>query len=448
MISIILYALLFFIALAFLAFVVTPVLASLFSVFVAVFPIPKVPLTYNLRNLQVRWFTALVTSIAIVLVVALMTFMLAFVKGMDKLTESSGKPGNILILADGATDEAFSRLEPYGVQQLPQNVQDLIVRTTNGDYLFSKEVYVIVTHLATDAKTGTRKRRFCQMRGIDDPVIAGAIHDVELMDVAGQKSRWFAPSGEKEVVLGNGVAKAFARDVGKEMIAPGDEIEIGNWTWKVVGVMSPASSAFGSEIWVHDRIVQDNFGRANSYSSFVVQVKDPARTREAAEALKKIGTVAFTVTPERDYYAKMSQTADQFRVACYFVACVMAIGGVLGVMITMFAAVSQRAKDIGVLRLLGFARWQILSSFMLETLAIGVLGGVLGVAIGSLCNGWTVSSIVSSGPGGGGKSVVLQMRVDTALMISGMIFALVMSAIGGFVPAVFAMRLRPLESLK
>lgn len=445
---IILYLILAIFAALFLAFVVTPVLASLFSLFVALFPIPKVPLIYNLRNLQVRWLTALVTSVAIILVVALMTAMLAFVKGMDKLTEGSGKPSNVLVLADGATDEAFSRLEPYAAEQLPQDLQNEIARTKDGRYLFSREVYVIVTHVATNPATGDRKRRFCQMRGIDDPSLAAAVHDVSLMDMSGAKSRWFSPTGEKEVVLGNGVAKSFGRDYGKESLAPGDSIEIGEWTWKVVGVMSPASSAFGSEIWVHDRIVQDNFGRANSYSSFVVQIKDPARTDLAVAIFKKISTIAFNVQSEREYYAKMTQTSDQFRYACYFVAIIMAIGGILGVMITMFAAVSQRAKDIGVLRLLGYARWQILSSFMLESLAIGVVGGLLGVAIGTLCNGTTVSSIVSSGPGGGGKGVVLQMTVDAALMAAGMIFALVMSAIGGFVPAIFAMRLRPLESLR
>ncbi len=447
MLSIILYAILLVLGIAVVAVVVLPVLASFFSLFVAIFPVPKVPLVYNLRNLQVRWLTALVTSIAIVLVVALMTMMLAFVKGMDKLTEGSGRPGNILILADGATDEAFSRLDPYSVQQMPQELQNEIARTKDGSFLFTKEVYVIVTQVTTNPTTGGQRRRFCQMRGIDDPVIAGTVHDIELTDVGGKKSRWFSPTGEKEVVLGNGIAQAFARDLGKEILEPGDTVEIGSWTWNVVGVMSPAASTFGSEIWVHDKIVQDNFGRNNSYSSFVVQVKDPKRTREAVEALKNIGTAAFTVASERDYYAKMSQTNDQFRYAFYFIAVIMAIGGVLGVMITMFAAVSQRAKDIGVLRLLGYARWQILSSFMLETLAIGVLGGLLGVGIGSLCNGVTVSSIVSSA-GGGGKGVVLQLTVDVWLMLAGFAFALVMSAIGGFMPAVFAMRLRPLESLR
>jgi putative ABC transport system permease protein len=443
------YAILLVFGAFFLAFVVAPVAASLLSLFVAAVPaIPKVPLIYNWRNLQIRWLTALVTSIAIVLVVALMTFMLAFVQGMDRLTESSGRPGNILLLSDGATDEVMSRLDPAAVQQLPQEVQNEIARTADGKFLLAREVYVIVFQTSVNEKTGETKRRFCQMRGVDDPAIASAVHGIDLVDVGGQKSRWFAETGQKEVVLGNGIAQTFARDLGKDILVPGDEVKIGSWTWKVVGIMSAEASSFGSEIWVRDSIVQENFGRRNSYSSFVVEIKDPARMKLAVEALKNMGTTAFNVTPEREYYAKMTTTNDQFRFTAIFIAIVMAIGGVLGVMITMFAAVSQRAKDIGVLRLLGFARWQILMSFMLEALAYGVIGGVLGVAIGSLCNGISVSSIVSSGPGGGGKGVVLQMSVNAALMMAGFVFAVVMSAIGGFVPAVFAMRLRPLESLR
>lgn len=435
--------------LAVLLVVVLPVVVSLFSIFVAIFPIPKVPLIYNLRNLQIRWLTALATSLAIILVVALMTMMLAFVQGMDRLTEESGRPGNILIMSDGSTDEAFSRLEPYGVEQLPQNVQVEVARATDGTYLFSREVFVIATHKTTDPTTGEFKRRFVQMRGIDNPAIAAAVHEIGLMDVSGKPSRWFASTGEKEVVLGNGIAKVFGSDLGKPIIEPGDDVVIGEWTWKVVGVMDQESTSFGSEIWVRDTIVQENFGRNNSYSSFVVRVKDVAKTKAAAEALKKIGTASFEVKTEREYYAGMSTTNKQFSVVFYFITAVMAIGGVLGVMITMFAAVSQRAKDIGVLRLLGYARWQILSSFMLETLAIGLCGGILGAAIGWLLfNGWTVSSIVSSGPGGGGKGIVIKLVVDLALMGSGVAFAIVMAAIGGFLPAVFAMRLRPLESLR
>jgi ABC-type antimicrobial peptide transport system permease subunit len=448
---------------------IAAVLFTLFSLFVAVFPIPKVPLTYNLRNLQVRWRTIAFSSIAIVLVVGLLTMMLAFVKGMDRLTEESGNPANILILADGATDEAFSRLDPYGVQQLPQDVQNEVARTKDGEFLFTKEVYVIVTHIIEksgdrgkgkaveekpieggkeDSREGTGgKRRFVQMRGVDNPVIAGLVHDITLKDFPGRPSRWFASTGEKEVVLGHGVARMFGHDLGKEIVMPGDTLKIGRWTWTVAGVMNPANSTFGSEVWVHDGFVQANFGRNNSYSSFVVQVKDPARCHAAAKALKDISGVSFTVAPETEYYAKLTATNEQFRKTFLFVAAVMAVGGALSVMITMFAAVSQRIRDIGVLRLLGYARWQVLCSFLVEALAIGVLGGILGIAIGSLCDGATASSIVSSGAGGG-KTIVLRLTVDLSVVLTGMAFALVMSAVGGFLPAFNAMRLRPLESLR
>ena len=422
--------------------------ASLFAIVIAILPIPKVPLNYNLRNLQVRWLTLLLTSLAIVLVVSLLTLLLAFVKGMDRLTEGTANPANVVILADGATDEAFSRLDPFGIELLPQDVQNEIAKSPDGKFLFSKEVYVVVTHQGMTATGEKGKRRFCQMRGLEDPVVSGLVHDITLDQSApGKPGRWFSPTGEKEVVLGSGVAKLFAQDVGKEHLEPGDTIEIGKWTWRVAGIMNPSSSTFGSEIWVHDSIVQTNFGRNNSYSSFVAQVKDPARIAAAVVALKDLNTIKFNVSSEKDYYAKLTSTNDQFRATILFIAVVMAIGGVLGVMITMFAAVSQRTRDIGVLRLLGYARWQILASFLLESLTIGLVGGILGVGIGFLCDGFTATSILA-GSGGGGKSVVLRLTVDASVIGTGLVFALVMAALGGILPAINATRLRPLESLR
>src|SRR5947209_4954912 len=67
--------------------------------FLSALPIRKVPLRYNIRNLQIRWLTTLVTGLAFTLVTTLLTVMLAFVTGMDRLTEGSGHPGNVLILS-------------------------------------------------------------------------------------------------------------------------------------------------------------------------------------------------------------------------------------------------------------------------------------------------------------------------------------------------------------
>ncbi len=418
---------------------------GLFALLYAALPVAKVPVRYNFRSLTTRWLTALITAVAVTLVIALVTVMVAFVKGMDEMTENSGHPGNVLVLADGATDEAFSSLSAgFNFQLFSSPIQAKIAKTPDGKFLASKEVYVVVTHVVNGGEPGRMKRRFVQMRGVDNAPLAAQIHGIELA-----QGDWFAPTGETQVVLGDGVAKTFGSDVGKGSLAVGDEIEIGPMKWKVTGIMKPSGSTFGSEIWVHDQIVQNRFGRVNSYSSYVVRT---ANAQDAADAAKmitdeKTADRAFKAYTEREYYSKLSATNDQFRIAIIFVAVIMAIGGVLGVMITMFAAVSQRTKDVGVLRILGYARWQVLCSFLVESIVLALVGGIVGCALGYLVNGATANSIVSSGQGGG-KSIALKLVVDLWIILGGLSASMVMGALGGLIPSLNAMRLRPLESLR
>jgi ABC-type antimicrobial peptide transport system permease subunit len=100
-----------------------------------------------------------------------------------------------------------------------------------------------------------------------------------------------------------------------------------------------------------------------------------------------------------------------------------------------------------VLRLLGFKRWQILVSFLLESLVLAVLGGLAGCALGSLADGMTANSVVSGGQGGG-KLVVLRISVDLAVLSSGMLLSLAMGFVGGLVPSLSAMRLTALDALR
>ena len=129
---------------------------------------------------------------------------------------------------------------------------------------------------------------------------------------------------------------------------------------------------------------------------------------------------------------------------------VMAIGGVFGMMTTMFASIAQRIKDIGVLRLLGFKRWQVTVSFLLESLAIAILGGALGCLLAYLlADGRSSVSQLSAGGGGpGGKSVALTIDVDREVAAVGMLFTLAMGRLGGLVPAISAMRMNVLDTLR
>jgi ABC-type antimicrobial peptide transport system permease subunit len=426
----------------------------------------KIPFGYNVRNLIVRWKTTLVTALAFTLVISLLTVMMAFVNGMYGLTDNSGNPANVVVLSEGVTDEVFSNLQFADAGEL-ENHPDVV--RLEGRPMCSREAYLVVNQPIPDALPGRPKRRFLQLRGIDDPEVSASIHGLSLYE-GGQ---WFSQAGVRqlpdlasgaseaapaiEVVVGEGIARELNRDRpaaalqaarNPQRLDVGDAFSLGGRQWLVAGVMKSAGSTFDSEVWAKRSIIGPMFGK-ETYTSLVLRATDgPAAERLKNYLNLEYKKAAVQALLEEEYFASLSQTNRQFLVAVIFVAVVMAIGGVFGVMNTMFAAISQRTKDIGVLRLLGFARWQILVSFLIESLVIGLVGGLLGCALGSLCDGWTANSIVSSGQGGAGKFVVLVMTVDAETLIAGVLLSAVMAILGGFLPAVSAIRLRPLEALK
>jgi hypothetical protein len=434
-----------------------------FALLAVLLSVVKIPLGYIGRNLVVRWRTTLMTALAFTLVVSLLTVMLAFVNGMYRLTSNSGRADNVIILSDGATDEIFSNLPPSDIGNLEN--QPGILRTEAGP-LASREAYMVVNQPLRRRTASGQQRRFLQLRGIDDARLTAAVHNLRLFP----GGRWFSEVGVEalpgakqgpaataiQAVLGEGIARELGHDRSPEQLATatnrerldvGDTFTLSERTWLVVGVMQSSGSTFGSEVWAKRSVIGPMFGKSN-YTSVVVRTADA----QAARRLKDYFTrdyrqTALLAQTEMDYYTSLSETNKQFLYAIVFVTIVMAIGGVFGVMNTMFAAISQRTRDQGVMRLVGFKRLQILVALLLESLGIALVGGLLGCALGALCHGLSATSIVSSGPGGG-KFVVLRLTVDADVLLVGLLVSLAMGLLGGLFPALSALRLKPLESLR
>jgi hypothetical protein len=417
----------------------------------------RVPLKYNLRNLVVRWRVTLLTALVFALVAGLLTVMMAFVNGLYRLTRGSAQPGNVVVLSDGATDELFSNLAFGDTSDLERDPPN-ILHDEEGRPLASWELYLVVNQPVPASSPLFQKgqrRRFIQLRGLDDPVLSTRVHGLQLhpggsfYSSAGVRDDP-GGGGDKviEALVGEGMARALGADVGKPSLAVGDTFDLGPRRWVVSGILATAGTTFDSEIWAKRQIAGPMFGKESSYTTLVLRTADAQTAQETARWLtanfKKSAVQAQT---EAEYYEKLNETNKQFLVVFVIVAVFMAIGGVFGVMNTMFAAISQRIKDIGVLRILGFARWQVLLSFFLETLLIALIGGLIGLALGSLTNGWSMTSIAGSGMGGG-KSVVFKLSVDVNIWLGVLAFSLSMGMLGGLLPALSALRLRALESLR
>ncbi len=404
-----------------------------------------IPLRYNLRNLIVRWRTTLLTAVGFTLVVALLIVMLAFIKGLNALSQNAGRPGNVIIMRDGATDELFSEINLdeafFKTYELFYQYRDLTL-LENDRPIFSAEVYSIATQELPPQSAGGRPRyRFLQIRGVEDAEVSAAVHDLRL-----KAGRWPQRTGN-ECIMGEGIARTLGLQL-NDTFEPRPALK-----WTVVGILDSGGSPFNSETWAKREEVGRYFGKDNEErkQSFLTTIVVPTPNYETAQflsrELRNLRELKLNAIPERDYYAQLSKSNQMFLGAGIFIAIVMAVGGMFGLMNTMFAAVSQRIKDIAVLRVLGYSKRQILLSFLLESLLIAAVGGLLGIILGSLVHGIEQTGQINSGMGGG-KTVVFKMIVDGQVIMTAVMFTLVMGVLGGLIPAWSAMRLKLLEALR
>ena len=252
-----------------------------------------------------------------------------------------------------------------------------IVRDSTGRPVISAEAVVIISLPKRD--TGTDAN--VQLHGVSED----AVH---LRDAAKLVEGRFFQAGTAERVVGRGVQQTFR---GLQM---GDRPKIGGRKWQVVGIFDAGGSAFDSELWGDAEVVVPTFNRPlGVYESVTVRLTSPQALQHFKDALTADPRLKVTVERERDYYEKQSgMVATLIRRLGFLVAFVMGIGAVFGALNTMYSAVAARGREIATLRALGFRSGSILASFVLESLIIAFIGGVLGCT-GSLgLNGMSVST--------------------------------------------------------
>ena len=123
---------------------------------------------------------------------------------------------------------------------------------------------------------------------------------------------------------------------------------------------------------------------------------------------------------------------------------IFSFGAMIGAMVTMYAAVANRTVEIGTLRALGFPRKSILAAFLIESLLLGALGGVLGLTAASLMQWVSISTINFQTFSELAFGFVLNFEIAYQTFA----FALIMGLLGGFLPALRAARYNIVEALR
>jgi len=386
-----------------------------------------IPFSYNVRSVAARWKTAVVSVLGIAGTVGVFVAMLAMARGFQATLIASGSSSNAIIRRAGASSEMDSGVTLDQARVIADAPQ--VARTSAGMPLSSPELVVIGAFQL--AKSGTDAN--VQIRGMT-PLVLEVRPSVKVI-----QGRFFQP-GLAELVVGSNAVEIYR---GLDL---GSTVSFGGQDWEVVGIFNAGGSAFDSEIWCDHTVLAQTFKRpSNFFSSVTTRLISATDFGAFKDALTSDPRLTVQVEREAEYYAKQSQMVSKLiRVLGFLVASVMAIGAVFGALNTMYSAVAARSREIATMRALGFGGGSVVLSFMIESLLIALIGGVLGCIAALPLNGFTAGTMNWQTF----SHLAFAFRVTPGLLTAGIVFALFMGLVGGVLPAIRAARMQVAPALR
>jgi putative ABC transport system permease protein len=382
------------------------------------------PLKYNLRNITVRKSSTLATAFTIGLTVGVYLMVMALAHGIDLTLASSGEPNNLIVLREGSTAELNSTVTR-------DNLNNLIyldgVEREGDQPLAAPETLTLIYK----ARKGMSQGSNVTIRGV------GPMSNKLRSGFKTVAGRMFQP-GLTEAVVSKRISERF------QGLDLGDKFRIQATDYTVVGLFEAGGKAFESEIWVDGNSLASATKR-DSYSSVLLRVKDPTVMASLAKRITDDQQLHLKAVAERTFYEDQQGSASGvLKGLAVFIAFIMAVGAAFAGMNTMYAAVARRTKEIGTLRVLGFRRRSILIAFVLESVAIAILGVGIGILLALPLN------FVSTGTANFSNfsEIAFNFRVTPDLMLSALIFGAGIGFLGSLLPSIRASRFKIVDALR
>jgi putative ABC transport system permease protein len=382
------------------------------------------PIKYNLRNLVVRKGTTLATAASVGLTVGIFLMVMALARGIDLTLSTSGEPLNLIVVRNGSTAELSSDVTRENLDAL--KFLDGVAR--EGDEpLVSPEVISLIYR----ARKGQTQGSNVTIRGVG-PMSTKLRSGFRMIE-----GRMFQP-GLAEAIVSKRIAERF------QAFGIGDKFRIQGTDYTVVGLFDAGGKAFESEVWVDVNALKDSMKR-QSYSSVLVRTTDPEALAALSKRISDDQRLQLKAVAERTWYEdQQGVTSGAIKVLGFFIAVIMAVGSAFAGMNTMYAAVANRTREIGTLRVLGFGRTSILVTFVLESIGIALIGVAIGTLLALPLN------LVSTGTSNfiTFSEIAFNFRVTPGLALAGLIFGVGIGLFGSLLPSIRASRLKIVDALR
>jgi len=383
----------------------------------------KIPLRYNIGSLLARWPGTLMTAGGIGLTVAIVVTMMALVGGLESTFIETGRDNQLIVIRQGSLNEVNS----YFNRDLFQMIRFLpgVAKDDRGEALASGEIIVVINH----ARMGGESSNVL-VRGLSD---MGFVLHPEAKIVAGRRLN----PGLREIMVSRSLSQRF------QSMALGDSIRFARSEWKVVGIFDTGGTAYDSEVWADYNEIAQDWDRP-IYSSILLRADSPAAADQIRRRVADDQRINLQAISQRQYFAEQTSSSMGIRTLGFFIAVVMGIGACFAAMNMMYGAVMSRATEIAALRAIGFRRRSILASFLVESLIVGAAGGIIGCIVALPMHG------VSTGTANfqAFSEILFNFRITPAIVLRGLLFALTVGVLGGYLPARRAARTRLIDVMR
>ncbi|HAY20894.1 MAG TPA: multidrug ABC transporter permease [Desulfobacterales bacterium] len=385
----------------------------------------KIPFSYSYRNLVTRRMTTALTAGGMSLVVFVFSAILMLAEGLEKTLVDTGSYDNVVVIRKGAGSEVQSGIEREKaaiIQTLPE-----IATADQGHKLAAREMVVLITL----PKKSTKKLSNVTVRGIEKTSLALR---PQVRVTEGRTPNF----GALEIMVGSSIVRHFSG------IAVGQSLTFGMRSWRIVGLFDAGSTGFNSEIWGDVDQMMPAFRRP-VFSSVTFKLRNASTFAQVKSLIDSDPRLSLEARRETQYYKDQSEMMAKFlRILGTSLTAIFSIGATVGAMITMYSAVANRTREIGVLRALGFQKKSILSAFLIESLLFGLLGGIFGLFFASFMQFITVSTLNFQSFAELSFSFTLSFKIA----YQSILFSVFMGFAGGLLPAIRAARMGIVDSLR
>ncbi|NKC00777.1 MAG: FtsX-like permease family protein [Pseudomonadales bacterium] len=375
----------------------------------------------NLSSLPHRWGVSIVIIIGVAGVVAVLTSVLAMSTGLRSAGLNTAQDGWAIVIRKGAFAETVSTITRdslVAVESVPGIDLD-----ESGELAFNPHYVTSISLPRTDEFVDSSSMivRGLTPRGL-------ALIDLEIIE-----GRMINPA-LRELVVGRLANSEFTGlDVGDEILHKGVD-------WQITGIFTARGSAYESEL-IGDITAVMSGMQSTSYSSTRVQLEPGLDVEEFSERLAADPRLKLEAKWESEYYEN-STSSELISIVAYVVSGIMAVGAVFGALNVMYSAVSARTREIATLRALGFGRFPVIASVLVEAMCLALIGGALGVLVATiLYQGSTFTS-------GNLTTISTIIQVTPEIATTGLVWGLVIGFIGGLTPAIGAARMNIVDGLR